>query len=88
VHVEEKRVIASFTDENSAGQTVPPLIKIHSSPGKPDDALVAVPYRGYWYWIDDRDIPSKALFTFLMYIFTLTEPGGKDSTPIVTIPAG
>ena len=88
VHVEEKRVIASFTDENSAGQTVPPLIKIHSSPGKPDDALVAVPYRGYWYWIDDRDIPSKALFTFLMYIFTLTETGGKDATPIVTIPAG
>jgi hypothetical protein len=88
VHVEEKRVVASFTDENSAGQPVPPLIKIHSSSSKPDDALVAVPYQGYWFWIDNRDIPSKALFTFLMYIFTLTETGGKDSTPIVTIPAG
>jgi hypothetical protein len=55
---------------------------------KPDDALVAVPYRGYWFWIDDRDMPSKAMFSFLMFIFTLTETGGKDSTPIVTIPAG
>jgi hypothetical protein len=88
VHIEEKRVIASFSDENSAGQPVPPLIRIHSSAGKPGDALVAVPYRGYWYWIDDRDIASKAMFTFLMYIFTLTETGGKDSTPIITIPAG
>jgi hypothetical protein len=88
VHIEEKRVIASFSDENSAGQSVPPLIRIHSSASKPDDFLVAVPYRGYWYWIDDRDVASKAMFTFLMYIFTLTETGGKDSTPIITIPAG
>ena len=89
-HVEEKRVIASFVDENGAGQTVPPLIRIHSSCSleKPADTLVAVPYRGCWYWIDDRDIPSKAMFTFLMYIFTLTETGGKDNTPVVTIPAG
>jgi hypothetical protein len=90
VHVEEKRVFASFVDEDGAGQTVPPLIRIHSSNSveKPADALVAVPYRGYWYWIDDRDMPSKSMFTFLMYIFTLTETGGKDNTPVVTIPAG
>jgi hypothetical protein len=83
-------VIGSFADEDGAGQKVPPLIRIRSSSSveKPADALVAVPYRGYWYWIDDRDIPSKAMFTFLMYIFTLTETGGKDNTPIVTIPAG
>jgi hypothetical protein len=88
VHVEEKRVIASFSDETSAGQPIPPLIRIRSSVSKPDDALVAVPYRGYWFWIDDRDMPSKSMFAFLMFIFTLTETGGKDSTPIVTIPAG
>jgi hypothetical protein len=88
VHIEEKRVVASFIDETGAGQPVPPLIRVHSSLSKPDDALVAVPYRGYWFWIDDRDIPSKAMFSFLMYIFTLTETGGKDSTPIITIPAG
>ena len=88
VHIEEKRVIASFIDETSAGQPVTPLIKINSSLTKPGDALVAVPYRGYWFWIDDHDIASKAMFSFLMFIFTLTETGGKDSTPIITIPAG
>jgi hypothetical protein len=90
VHVEEKRVFASFVDEDGEGRTVPPLIRIHSSSSveKPAEALVAVPYRGYWYWIDDRDMASKSMFTFLMYIFTLTETGGKDNTPVVTIPAG
>ena len=88
VHIEEKRVNASFSEENAAGQPVLPLIKINSSLNKPEDALVAVPFRGYWFWIDDRDRASKAMFTFLMFIFTLTETGGKDSTPIVTIPAG
>jgi len=88
VHVEEKRVVATFTDENSAGQPVPPLIKVKCTLNKPDDALVAVPYQGYWFWIDNRDMASKAIFSFLMYLFTLTETGGKDATPIVTIPAG
>jgi hypothetical protein len=49
---------------------------------------VAVPYRDYWFWIDDRDVPSKAMFSFLMFVFTLTETGGKNATPVITIPAG
>ena len=89
-HIEEKRVIASFEDLSGDGRPLPPLLKIHSSSSieKPADALVAVPYRGYWFWIDDRDVASKSIFSFLMFIFTLTETGGKDNTPIVTIPAG
>jgi hypothetical protein len=37
--------------------------------------------------IDDHDMPSKRLFTFLMFIFTLVETSGKEGAPIVTIPA-
>jgi hypothetical protein len=55
---------------------------------KDADAFVAVPHHGYWYWIDDRDLPSKRMFSFLMFIFTLAETGGKEGGPIVTIPAG
>jgi hypothetical protein len=88
VHVEEKRVNPTMPEETAQGASVPPLIRIHSSSDKPSDAFIAVPYRNNWFWIDDRDLRSKSLFTFLMFIFSLTETGGKEGAPIITVPAG
>jgi hypothetical protein len=65
----------------------PPLIAVHWSDKLPDDAHVGVHYRDAWYWIDDRDHHSKAAFNFLMLLFSLTETGGTQSAPIVTVPA-
>jgi len=87
-HVQERRVAPTDEPEVGPGGPIPPLVRIISSPEKPGDAFVAVPYRDHWYWIDDRDMPSKALFSFLMFIFTLVETGDKGAPPIVTIPAG
>jgi hypothetical protein len=75
-------------DTTVQGIPVSPLIRIHSSPDKPADAFIAVPYRTYWFWIDDRDLRSKSLFSFLMFIFSLTETGGKEGAPVITVPAG
>jgi hypothetical protein len=48
-----------------------------------------VPYRDYWFSIDDRDVTSKRLFSFLYFIFTLVETGGGRETPtVLTIPTG
>jgi hypothetical protein len=89
VHVEEKRVNPTMSEETvQGGAAVPPLIRIHSSPDKPGDAFVSVPYRNHWFWIDDRDLRSKSLFSFFMFLFSLTETGGKEGAPIITIPAG
>ncbi len=89
VHVEEMRVNPTQVEEGSPGGGAPsPLIRVHSSRESPADAFVAVPYRDHWFWIDDRDLPSKRMFSFLMFIFTLVETGGKEGAPIVTIPAG
>jgi len=88
VHVEEKRVNPTMPEEMVQGTPVPPLIRIHSSSEKPGDAFVAVPYRDHWFWIDDRDLRSKSLFSFLMFVFSLTETGGKEGAPIITVPAG
>jgi hypothetical protein len=88
VHVEEKRVNQTQTEEAGPGVPSTPLVRIHSSREKPADAFVTVPYRDYWFWIDDRDLPSKRMFSFLMFLFTLVETGGKEGAPIVTIPAG
>jgi hypothetical protein len=81
-HVAEKRVNPTSLD------AVGPLIKIRSFLEKPSDAFVSLRYRGYWFWIDDRDLPSKGLFSSLMLLFTLIETGGKEGAPIVTISAG
>ena len=88
VHVEEKRVNPTMPEDTVQGVPVPPLIRIHSSPDKPGDAFIAVPYRTHWFWIDDRDLRSKSLFSFVMFIFSLTDTEGKEGAPIVTIPAG
>jgi len=89
VHVAEKRVNPTMPEETVQGVPVPPLIKIYSSTEKPVDAFIAVPYRSYWFWIDDRDLRSKTLFSFLMFVFSLTETGGaKEGAPIITVPSG
>jgi hypothetical protein len=87
VHVEEQRVNPTQKEEAISG-SLGPLIRIRSSREKPADAFVAVPYHSYWFWIDDRDLPSKRMFSFLMFMFTLVETGGREGAPIVTIPAG
>ena len=86
--VAERRVSPTAEPEMGPSGAIPPLIRIASSPDRPADAFVAVPYRNSWFWIDDRDIPSKRLFSFLMFVFTLVEPSTKESPPIITIPAG
>jgi len=88
VNVEQKRTFPSPGPEVVNGAPVPGLIRIHSSAHKPDDAFAAVPYRQDWYWIDDKDFASKRLFSFIMFLFTLTDSGDKQGAPIVTIPAG
>jgi hypothetical protein len=85
--VEEKRVSPTFA-ETVAGEKIAPMIRIRSSPEKQADAFVSVAYRGAHFWIDDRDLASKKIFTFLMFVFTLVETGDKGGAPIVTIPTG
>ncbi|KAF0101784.1 MAG: hypothetical protein FD187_1827 [bacterium] len=63
-----------------------PLVRIRSGTDAPEDAYSAVPYKGYWYWIDDSDIASKRTFTFLMILFSLAETGQASASPVVTVP--
>jgi hypothetical protein len=85
-HVAEQR--ASPTMESGGEGFRPPMVRILYSDSRPGDDFAAVPYRDGWFWIDDRDYRSKKLFSFLMFVMTLTETGVKEGTPIVTISAG
>jgi hypothetical protein len=81
--IEEGRV-ASISNISTTDMS--PLIRIHSGVSRPEDALVAVPYRDYYFWISDRDVASKRIFSFLMILFSLTEIELKSDAPIVTVP--
>jgi hypothetical protein len=85
-HVTERRVGPTPEADLGPEGPVPPLIRIASSPDRPRDAFVAAPYRGHWFSIDDRDMPSKNVFSFLMFLFTFVETESKEATPILTIP--
>jgi hypothetical protein len=87
VHVLEGRVGPTHEDEAGSEGPLRPLIQIGNAAERPSDAFAAVRYRDYWFAINDHDMPSKRLFTFLMFLFTLVETGGKEGAPIVTIPA-
>ncbi len=64
-----------------------PLVDIHSGLQAPANAYAAVPYLGYWYWIDQADIASKRTFTFLLILFSLAETGQSVAAPVVTVPS-
>ena len=85
-HVAERRVGPTPGGEVGPEGPVPPLVRIASSADRPSDTFVAVPYRGYWFSIDDRDMASKNLFSFIMFLFTFVETGTKEAAPVLTIP--
>jgi hypothetical protein len=86
--VQENRVNATVVERTRSGERISPLIRIRSSAGKPDDPFVSVRYRNSYFWIDDRDLSSKRIFSFLMFVFALVETGEKGVAPVVTIPTG
>ncbi|HVC11563.1 MAG TPA: hypothetical protein VNE59_08005 [Burkholderiales bacterium] len=63
------------------------IAHVHSSREYRANAYAAVHYRGYWFWIDDRDLDSKRVFTFLMVFSSIAETGAVPQVPILTIPA-
>lgn len=73
-------------ESNPALQEQPRLIHIKSGLKQPDEAFVAVPYHGNWFWIEETDRESKQVFNYLTLFFTLSDPGQPKNLPIITIP--
>ena len=64
------------------------LLRVHTSPLKPLNAAVTVPYRRHWYYIDDNDLDSKSTFVLLGQLFALQAGGAESVAPVLTLPVG
>jgi hypothetical protein len=64
------------------------LFEVHAYKGHkpPPNAYVAVRYRGYWYYIDDRDLASKEVFFLMLKMSRLDFNQQLSEKPVLTLP--
>lgn len=86
-HVAQHLASPGIVEASQEGTPVVSLVRIRSGTKRPDAPYVTVPYRGHWFWIEDNDLKSKRTFAFMMMLFTLADSGGKETPPVITIPA-
>lgn len=64
------------------------LLRIRSRRTAPGDAAVAIRQRGYWFYIDNSDLPSKSTMAFMGQLFAL-QAGTTAAGPLtLTLPVG
>lgn len=55
------------------------VLRIRTAEKAPQTAMVAVPYRGHWFYIDDSDLDAKSTFALLSQLFAL-QAGTQQSS--------
>ena len=59
---------------------------IQSSRNEPSNAAIRAKYRGYWYFITDNDLESRASFNLINAFFAVTAGTVPGATPVLTLP--
>jgi len=64
------------------------LFRVYSTKDdkRPASAHVAVPYKGYWFYIDETDQDTKSTFSLLMELSRLELAGKTGPGPVLTLP--
>jgi hypothetical protein len=61
---------------------------VHAQKHRPRCAEVAVPYRGYWFYIASDDVKSRSVLSILEMFFALQESADRPAGPLLTLPLG
>jgi hypothetical protein len=78
----------NHTEEQDWDEVFRGLMAVRWSMFPPKNAYISVQYRGYWFYIDDSDIPSKKTFGLLLQLYNLNANEAKNRGPILTLPLG
>ena len=65
-----------------------PKITVRHGLLEPRDAFATVRYDGDWFWIDNTDLATKRVFSFVMLLQSLSESSRPGQPPVISIPAG
>jgi hypothetical protein len=68
------------------GEGLMGAVAVRNSATKPQNAYAAVNFHGHCFWVDDADLPTKKVFSFLMLAFTLMEDKSPNLPVQMTIP--
>ncbi len=88
-HVEQRLVQQTYDGDGQPfhwGEMTGDLFCVRMQKSRPRNAAVAVPYRGYWFYVDESDLSSKSTFNLLLELFNLEiRAGGSAQIPLLTI---
>lgn len=65
-----------------------PRLQIRHGLLEPQRGFVSVYHEGHWFWIDERDLASKRVFSFVLLLQSLAQSSRPGQPPILTIPTG
>jgi hypothetical protein len=81
-------VVATFEAE-SATTILSDLFQVNVKKEEPQQAGLAVPYKGYWFYIDETDISSKRTMGVLNSLVRLKiRASSAQNIPVLTLPVG
>ena len=75
--------------EHTTAGVISDPFQVNVKKEKPHQAGLAVPYKGYWFYIDESDISSKRTVGVLNSLVRLKIEAGKaQNIPVLTLPVG
>lgn len=64
------------------------IFRVKSALWRPENAAIAVRYRGNCFYVDDRDLDSKSTFVMISQVFSLQAGKAEGIVPLLTLPVG
>jgi hypothetical protein len=84
----ETGVVSTF-GEKSATSILSDLFQVNVKKEKPHQASLAVPYKGYWFYIDETDVSTKRTIGVLNSLVRLKiRASSAQNIPVLTLPVG